>query len=165
MRRGALVLALAALAIGQIAGAGERGGVGIAPKIWFADPWKIQFLTMNEQGPESTMAGLQLTYDLNDNYWLSGLWMQGEFDDTFRDTRTTEDQSVRLETTAKLEETDAEIILGRTFKHADLGVGLRYSEFVREFSAEGPYLREQYGVTYAEGSADNSVLGPMLEYV
>lgn len=162
MKCSLLVFVLTLILTPQIVEASEPGDISVKAKVWFADPGKVKFLSMDQQVSEEPMPGFQVSYDLNETDWVSALYMQGSFDSVIEDRRFTGDGSIGLLASAELEETSAEILVGRSFRYADLGVGIRYSQFLREFSAEGSDLRDQYGINSASGSTDSDALGPVI---
>ncbi len=163
MNRLMLGVVLAWLLVGVGADALGRGSISVGPKIWFADPKNVQFLTLEEQISESELTGVQVTYELTEDWWISAMWMEGEFEDSFQDHGDNiGDLGTFLIATVSMEETDAELLLARTFRYADIGIGLRYSKFLRRFSAEGRYLQGLYGVSSVFGTQEEDVLGPML---
>ena len=70
MKRLLVGLVLFLLLGNQLVAAMERGSLSIGPKIWFADPKKVRFLTFDEQVSESQLIGLQVSYDLSDSWWI-----------------------------------------------------------------------------------------------
>jgi hypothetical protein len=148
---GAVVITLVSIA-GSIA-LGEDQGVSIRPgiKVWAQDA-SYQNPGQPEKTGDGTLWGPVLNMELNENLWLSAIYLTGDVDY----------KSDWSEHTEAL--TDAEMVIGWAFKYADVGAGFRYYknkvtpvEIGEDYSTYGPMIF--IGAANSFGSNTSSPLG------
>lgn len=141
-----LVLAVCLVVVGVSKAEGQPSSIHVGPKLWVLSS-SYQWPGDKKDTGDGIMYGGLASVDLPAQWWVSVLYLQGSCDYAkYGDLQYSSD------------EIDGELIVGRSFRYCDLGLGARYIQNSTSYPDDPDLFGEKYegyGPSVYAGFANN----------